>query len=359
MGTNYNETPALQMQRELVERWDVLKMENPKLRIRNAAQELGVSEVELLVTQCGENVIRLMPDFASILTEMGNIGKVTAITRNDDVVHERKGVYLNPSFQSPYVGLFVGEDIDLRIFFTSWSSAFALTEPLGDDERLSLQFFAKNGEAIHKIYLTKDSDVEAYHLLVKKYKSEDQYPVEAVFHQQKDEVEIPDSEVDMNGFQDTWKGLKDTHDFFGMLKKYKVTRTQGLRLAPQEFVTKLQNNSSRQLLELAASNEVPIMVFVGNQGMIQIHTGEVKKLMEYGEWYNVLDPDFNLHLKENAICDTWLVKKPTEDGMVTSVEVFDNKGELIVQFFGKRKPGIPELESWRKITQELEKNNAI
>ncbi|TYR35438.1 hypothetical protein FXV77_13285 [Sphingobacterium phlebotomi] len=29
-------------------------------------------------------------------------------------------------------------------------------------------------------------------------------------------------------------------------------------------------------------------------------------------------------------------------GIVSSIEVFDNEGELIVQFFGKRKPRIPE-----------------
>ncbi|WP_262713628.1 hypothetical protein [Sphingobacterium phlebotomi] len=27
---------------------------------------------------------------------------------------------------------------------------------------------------------------------------------------------------------------------------------------------------------------------------------------------------------------------------MSSIEVFDNEGELIVQFFGKRKPRIPE-----------------
>ncbi len=40
-----------------------------------------------------------------------------ALTRNDSVVHERKDTYLNPSLNSGHVGLFVGEDIDLRIFW--------------------------------------------------------------------------------------------------------------------------------------------------------------------------------------------------------------------------------------------------
>src|SRR5690606_5308306 len=134
--------------------WEALKAENPQLRIRNAAEQLGVSEAELVATQTGETVTRLRPEFAAILTEVEKLGKVMGLTRNDECVHERKGVYLNPDFSSPFGGVFVGEDIDLRIFLTQWQTAFAVEE--GDKK--SLQFFGKDGLAIHKIYLTKKSN---------------------------------------------------------------------------------------------------------------------------------------------------------------------------------------------------------
>lgn len=38
---------------DLKERWASFKEQNPKTRIRDAAHSLGVSEVELLVTDCG------------------------------------------------------------------------------------------------------------------------------------------------------------------------------------------------------------------------------------------------------------------------------------------------------------------
>jgi len=96
------------------------------------------------------------------------------------------------------------------------------------------------------------------------------------------------------------------------------------------------------------------MIFVGNKGIIQIHTGEVHKTLWHQHWFNVMDPDFNLHLDTIKIAETWIVKKPTEDGIVTSVEVFNKEGEFIVQFFGERKPGIPELEGWRALVEGLE-----
>src|SRR5688572_13979842 len=76
-------------------RWEELLKTRPNLRIRNAAIELGVSEAELLVIRIGDGVTRLKPDFAAILGEVHKLGRVMALTRNDDVVHERKGVYLN------------------------------------------------------------------------------------------------------------------------------------------------------------------------------------------------------------------------------------------------------------------------
>src|SRR5690606_24782799 len=99
----------------------------------------------------------------------------------------------------------------------------------------------------------------------------------------------------------------------------------------------------------ASEANIDIMVFVGNSGCIQIHTGKVQKLVQAGGWFNVLDPEFNLHLKEEGIVSTWLVKKPTNLGIVTSIEAFDSNGDIVIQLFGKRKPNIPEREDWREI----------
>ena len=335
----------------LKEKWNALKAEQPQLRIRNAADALSVSEGELLSTQVGEEVTVLKPDFPAILSEIESLGKVMALTRNDQCVHERKGVYLNGDFSSPHAQLFVGEDIDLRIFLSQWKFAFAVVE--GDKK--SLQFFGKDGLAIHKIYLTKDSNPEAFDALVEKFKAEEQptgIQTEAIAPKA---PEKPDSEIDVAGFQTAWKELKDTHDFFMMLRKFGVSRVQALRLAPDAtFAKKIDNEKVVSLLEQASARDLPIMVFVGNRGNIQIHTGNVKKVMWHGPWFNVLDPNFNLHLDTSRIADTWVVRKPTDDGMVTAVEVFDKNGEIIVQFFGKRKPGIPELETWRDLVAELE-----
>lgn len=334
--------------------WEILKVENPHVRIRNAAEQLGVSEAELVATQVGETVIRLRPEFATILSEVEKLGKVMALTRNDECVHERKGVYLNPDFSSPHAGLFVGEDIDLRIFIGHWDKAFAVAEKTEQGTRKSLQFFGKDGLALHKIYLTNVSNEAAFDEVVSQFKSDNQSTDESIVNVPLNLEEKPDADIDAEGFKAAWLNLKDTHEFFGMLRKFGVTRTQALRLAPSEnHAKKVDKEVIAKMLEGAAAEKLPIMVFTGNRGNIQIHTGLVRKTMWHNEWFNVMDPDFNLHLDTSKIAQVWIVRKPTEDGEVTAIEVFNELGDTIVQFFGKRKPGIPELQGWKDLVVSL------
>ena len=43
----------------------------------------------------------------------------------------------------------------------------------------------------------------------------------------------------------------------------------------------------------------------------------------------------------------------TEDGIVTSLEIYDTEGDPIALMFGRRKPGEVELDGWRAIVAAL------
>ncbi len=343
----------------LLTKFNNLKTENPSIRPKDAAKTLGVSEEELVAARIdGTTIFRLENKPEEILAEVHTLGEVMALTRNESVVHERKGIYNNISFftEGPMrMGLAVNADIDLRLFMKQWSSAYSVTEQTKGGPKKSLQFFGKDGLALHKIYLTPKSDEAAYDAIVNKYRSEAQETEITVQKLDPKRPELPDSEVDYKGFEAELANLKDTHDFYILLHKYRIGRVQALRLVSEEYAYKLNKSASRKVLELARDKNCEIMVFVGNRGCLQIHTGPVEKLVEYGEFYNVLDPKFNLHIKESDIDSIWVTRKPTEDGVVTGVEIYDNSNELICTYFGKRKPGIPELELWREIVKELPK----
>ena len=105
------------------------------------------------------------------------------------------------------------------------------------------------------------------------------------------------------------------------------------------------------------------MCFVSTPGCIQIHSGPVVRVepmtIQGKAWLNVLDPGFNLHLREDLIAEVWVVEKPTSDGIVTSLEVFDAQGGAMAMFFGARKPGQAELPGWRVILGHLQETSGV
>ena len=334
---------------------------NEKMRHRDIAKQLGISEGELLAAFLGMDTtpsvagemqaIRLHPKWAEIMTSIESLGEVMALTRNASCVHEKVGTYQNASQQGP-VGLLVGE-IDLRIFYHAWAHGFAVREMTKDGLQRSLQFFDKAGVAIHKIHMRPQSCIAKYDALVSQFQSNDQSPAIEVIRLDKPLAELPDRDIDVTAWHQAWRTMKDTHDFFDLLRQFKVTRTQGLRLADPEFVQALPVTCAKDLLEIAASTSTPVMVFVGNPGVLQIHSGPIQKVIAVGSWINVMDPRFNLHLQMDSVAQAWLVRKPTDDGIVTSVELFNDTGEAIAMFFGERKPGRPELTAWRALLDEL------
>jgi putative hemin transport protein len=336
----------------LKDKWLAFHQENPRIRIRDAARQLQTTEAEIIAAFAGSSVIRLENKFAELWKRMPELGYIMTLTRNESCVHERKGIFEKIGINSKHVGVVVGADIDMRMFFERWAFAFAVFDNEAAAFKKSLQVFDHQGTAVVKIFLQESSNHEAFEKLVREFSATLQMSSLAIRAADPAPV-YNDDGVDIPAFQNDWNALKDTHDFFPMLKKHNVSRLHALRIAG-EYARQTANDQVTALLEKAAEKDLEIMVFVANHGNIQIHTGAVKKIVAIPGWINVMDAPFNLHLKLDDIASTWVVKKPTADGMVHSLEIFDANGNLVVQFFGKRKPGAPELPAWTELVTGLQ-----
>jgi putative hemin transport protein len=334
-------------------------------RHRDIAEKLQISEAALIAAHAGLQeeasllqATRLQTDWPTLIKSLEPLGEVMALTRNISCVHEKTGVYKNVS-DTGHVGLVLGGDIDLRAFYSHWTHGFAVSETVDNGVQQSLQFFDAQGTAIHKVFIKPQSDVEAYKAFVKHFEDENQESGISTAPAPPLPVDKADSEIDVTGFQAAWRALQDTHDFFGLLKQYGVSRLQSMRLAEKQYVQQVNLESARQVLETAANAGVALMIFVANPGMVQIHSGIIKKVAVMGPWLNVLDPGFNLHLREDHIASAWVVRKPTVDGLVTALELFDADGNVIAMFFGERKPGKPELAEWRALVETLLRDHEL
>ena len=339
--------------REITERFAALRAEGK--RHKDAAEALGISEGEAIAAHAGahDGPLQAMPlrgPWLELLQALELCGPLLALTRNQSTVHEKTGVYQKLS-GSGHVALALGEDIDLRLFLGQWHAGFAVSEGAS----LSLQFFDAHGVAVHKVFAREATDRDALQSVIDAHAE----PAQSVAFTPAESKAPPqaDGAIDAAALAAAWGAMQDTHEFFGLLNKFEVERQQSFRLTEGAFTQRAEKSAVRDLLNEAAFDGTPIMVFVGSPGCIQIHTGPVVRVepleMRGMQWLNVLDPGFNLHLREDLIDAVWIVEKPTSDGVVTSVEAFDREGGLMAMFFGARKPGVPEREAWREIVRKL------
>ena len=326
------------------------RSDNPKMRERDLAIELGISEAELVAAHCGTGVRRIEPRVSDLLLNMEAVGEVMALTRNESAVHEKIGVYENVHIGSR-AAMTLGANIDLRIFPDQWAHGFAVEKKDGETVRRSLQFFDAAGEAVHKIHLRPASNLLAYEKLLDILACEDQSQTLRV--KPKGVVEREPSDASADDLRERWGAMTDVHQFVGILRNLNLSRHDAVSMVGDDFARQLDLSALQAMFAHVVEQEVPIMCFVGNHGCIQIHSGPVQNIKPMGPWINVMDETFHLHLRQDHISELWAVRKPNKDGHVTSIEAYDSERRMIIQFFGKRREGEDERDDWRMIAENL------
>lgn len=340
--------------------WIRLRASEKGLHALELAERLQVTECELLASACGATepvaATRLQASFPDLIAKLPTLGHLKTVTRNRHAVIEVEGTYDNIEFFGT-MGQSVSS-VDLRIFASRWGHAFAVREETKRGISRGLQFFDKSGLAVHKLYLRDASDHAAFDALVREHTASDQSTAQTVEPPTTGAEVRPDDAIDLPSLREAWLAMKDTHEFFGLLRKFGVARTQALRLIGEDLARPVATASLEKILYAAAGTDLPIMIFVGNPGVVQIYTGALRKVAPMGPWINVLDPGFDLHVRADRIANAWVVRKPTVDGIVTALELYDADGEQIALLVGKRKPGEQENAAWRLLAEGLPLANA-
>ena len=321
------------------------------LRPRDLAQSLGVTEADLIAAQVGHGATRIPAQPDRLMPAVCTLGEVMALTRNDSAVHERTGTY-DDWHAGDHAAMILGPEIDLRIFPKHWVHAFALRNEKGKGPARSLQVFDATGEAVHKVFSRDATDLDVWDRAVAGLAPGDMgdtlelaAPVPA-----EGAKERPEKAEEL---REAWAKMTDTHQFLTLVSRLKMNRLGAYRIAGAPFVERLTPAALNDALVACAAGAVPVMIFVGNRGCIQIHSGGFATLKEMGPWQNILDPRFNLHLRLDHVAWVWLVEKPTRRGPALSIEAFDADGALILQMFGYRKEGQEDTERFARVCEGL------
>lgn len=329
------------------------RQDNPKMRERDLASQLGISEAEYLEAYVGDFADRIEPDPQGFFPMLCEAGEVMALSRNANAVHEKIGTYENFS-SGLHASVVLGKDIDLRIFPKHWRHAYHVAKPReGGTTQHSFQFFDSRGNAVHKVFAREATNMVQWQAIATRLARTDPGP--AFKHaalKKPSEAPGPDA---IEALRQTWAGMEDTHQFQSMLRKTRISRHDAIRLVGDDYAFRLAGGAAELLFERLAADQVPVMAFVRNTGILQIHSGPVENIKHMGPWLNVLDQGFHLHLRKDRIAAIWLVRKPTKSGDVFSIEMFDDQDEQIILINGDRRGGdVSELVSrWDDLVQAL------
>ena len=346
---------------ELWQNYQTLKAQTPMLFPTEGAAALGISEFELMLASPYSQYIG--GQCRAVLKQFERFGQLESIVRNELAVHEKTAAYHNLKLgEKMGLALNVG-GLDLRFFMWQWQHMLAVTDTTRPDKpSYSIQFYDGQGAAIDKIYLREMSveNIASWQEMI----AEQLQSVDANVNELVLEAQTPLNEWSYKALTDNarqqlqqgWQEMTDVHQFHGLLKKLDIDRASSYQQAPEQMTQQLDISAVEALFAQARNIECPIMIFVGNSGMVQIQTGTVKTLKRMGDWFNILDKDhndFTLHLKDKALAQVWCVKRPTKDGIVTCIEGFDRYGVSVFSVFGQRIEGKPELKEWQNIVANV------
>lgn len=327
------------------------RRDSDRMRPRDLADSLGISEAELLAAHVGHGTTRIDAHPDRLMPAVDPFGEVLAITRTPSCVHEKRGAY-HDYHSGDHAAMVLAEEIDLRIFPRHWVHAFAVDEAGEAGPRRTLQVFDAAGDAVHKVFLRPESDHSAWGQTVRALALPDQVDHLRVEARRPVEPARPraDRAVELRA---RWTEMTDTHQFLGLASKLRMNRLGAYRVAGAPHARALAPSALVALFEGLAGSGIAPMVFVGNQGCIQIHSGPIGTVRPTGPWFNILDPGFNLHLRADHVAEVWAVEKPTRRGTALSVEAFDAEGALILQCFAVRKPGNDHGPAFAKLVAGL------
>ena len=299
--------------KNLKSKWENLLKSDKKIRIRDAAKKLGVSELELLVTKINDEVqYLLINDFHKFFISLfENIKSLMFLIRNDVSVHEKtvnssdlkisKDGFINCSeSRSPF----------LNIDFNNFIHCFYESKIHAGRRLCSLQIFDYFGDSVIKIY-NRDDGIN-FERICKKNISLYENQVE----------NISKSKIHKN------------FEYINSVNRYFMNPKLTIR------EEKISNDFLRKVFDLVSKNNFPIQIHLVGNNCIQYHRDIIKNIKIFGPWFNVMDKNFNLHLMDENIETTKLIEFSKDDKKYFSLEFFDDRSNHLL--------GITSLENYCK-----------
>lgn len=325
-----------------------------RLRPLDDQQLPNLTDVQRVALQ--PHATRLDGEFAPLMQRLAALGNLTEVTRNSSALLEKDNVS-GALYVDNEIELAPAEAMHLRIFYPQWEHGYALEEhdACSGGRRHSLQFFDRYGNMMHKIMLGEDGDIASFRQLVSDHAAAEQLAPHLVHPLDSDTGTGDDSlgRIDVDALRAEWAHTHNHEDFIQRQEAFDRQRLRKLRLAGKAFAYQVANDSARVILQRMTEFGTSIMAQVGNAGIVQAYYGKIKNIRVKDSRLKIMNAGFRMQLREDHIDSVWVAKKPTTDGIITSLELFNRQGTHIASFLSKKSNGQPEPREWREAIMRL------
>lgn len=336
---------------------------------KSFAEQHSISELELWL--CHPNRIYLGSNCRDILSTLDQLGRVKNSVSNHTTIHskyakfadlklgERMGLALNPDYQH-------GQAFDVRLFLDHYQHALAISSSTPTNHPVCLIFFDAYGQRINQLIPTNPDQqaLDFWQTTIHIHAANADLPITLTVAQTKTPWQpYLLSEQAKQDFHQDWLSMTDIHQFQQILSRHHLDRANGYHQAPPQLAHPLQPTALMPLFEQLVSEHIPVMIFSGNRGMVQIQTGPITHLQTHKNYVRLGNDhlgQFTLHIAQDAIAQLWWVKRPSAPGgYIISLEAFDIYGESMFSIFGLRAEHTKQDHRWQAISYDLVKQYAI
>ncbi|MDR2982970.1 MAG: hypothetical protein LBV12_12075 [Puniceicoccales bacterium] len=278
----------------LLQAWQELQAKEPRIYTRDAAAKLGVSEAELIALRCPESAYRLKIDsLTTLLNEAMKFGQVMFIVRNEAAVLEMDGQLVFEAKDHYISG--TSKEILLAVSPKQIGSAFSVHAE--EWMKRGILFFDEAGDSVLKVYFRDNSKTAEIDEWLGAWKCAEQV--------QTLKVSSPDKSSATKEGDHHHCNCENSATSIPVEKSYKP------------------------LLESATQAGDSVTLSLCNTGCHFSVTAAIKKVAAMGPWFNILDDELHLHLRENAVASASVSSdSPTQS---TKLALKDASGKTILR----------------------------
>lgn len=158
--------------------------------------------------------------------------------------------------------------------------------------------------------------------------------------------------VEISSVKRSWSELRCSGDIKQLLLGYQVTRLELYGLIGSDYALQIETDAIYDVLRGALDYQIPIMVTVGEEVVLQTYQGLIGEVISTEDWISIQNGQLNFHLQQTLIHSAWIVKKPSLNGMHISLEMFDQSGSVLAIVCGSETYGEVHCK-WRKLLEQV------